>query len=48
MKKIKQILFFLLIASTILQSCSNSDDSVSTEKSSALRVFLREMNPVLS
>jgi hypothetical protein len=43
MKKIKQILFFLLIASFTLQSCSNNDDSVSTEKSSALRVFLREM-----
>lgn len=43
MNKIKQLLFLLLVVTTTLQSCSNSDDSVRAEKSSALRVFLREM-----
>lgn len=38
----KKLLFLLLFATTLLQSCSNSDD-VNTQKSSALRIFLKEM-----
>ncbi len=42
MKKIKHFLVLLLISTSLLQSCSSSDD-VNTQKSSALRIFLKEM-----
>jgi len=43
MKKIKHLLILLLISSTILQSCSTSEDATDPQKSSALRIFLKEM-----
>jgi hypothetical protein len=43
MKKLKLILVLFVVSTTIFQSCSSNDDSVNTEKSTALRMFLREM-----
>jgi hypothetical protein len=43
MKKLKLILVLFAVSTVIFQSCSSNDDSVNTEKSSALRMFLREM-----
>lgn len=43
MKKLKLILVLFAVSTAIFQSCSSNDDSVNTEKSSALRMFLREM-----
>jgi hypothetical protein len=43
MKKIKHLFILLLISSTILQSCSTSEDATDPQKSSALRIFLKEM-----
>lgn len=43
MKKLKLILVLFVVSITIFQSCSSNDDSVNTEKSTALRMFLREM-----
>lgn len=43
MKKLKLILVLFAVSTAIFQSCSSNDESVNTEKSSALRIFLREM-----
>jgi hypothetical protein len=43
MKKLRLILVLFVVSTAIFQSCSSNDDSVNTEKSTALRMFLREM-----
>jgi hypothetical protein len=43
MKKIKHLLVLLLIFTTVFQSCTSSDDVADPQKSSALRIFLKEM-----
>ncbi len=43
MKKSKLILILFVVFTAIFQSCSSNDDSLNTEKSTALRMFLREM-----
>ena len=43
MKKLKLILTLFAVLALIFQSCSSNEDSLEIEKSSALRMFLREM-----
>jgi hypothetical protein len=43
MKKIKYLLLFISIFASVFQSCSNSEDTIATQKSSALRIFLNEI-----
>jgi hypothetical protein len=43
MKKLKLILILFAVSALIFQSCSSNEDSLEIEKSSALRMFLREM-----
>jgi hypothetical protein len=43
MKKFKHLVILLLAFSTVFQSCTSSDDVADPQKSSALRIFLKEM-----
>ena len=43
MKKLMQIFVLLLIFTTVFQSCTSSDDVADPQKSTALRIFLKEM-----
>ena len=46
MKKIKFLVLFISILSTILVSCSSSDEKIDTQKSSTLRIFLNEFKSI--
>jgi hypothetical protein len=43
MKKLKHLFILLLAFTTVFQSCTSSDDVADPQKSSALRIFLKEM-----
>lgn len=43
MKKIKFLLLFCSILTTVLVSCSSSNETIETQQSSALRIFLNEL-----
>ncbi len=43
MKKLKHLVILLLAFSTVFQSCTSSDDVADPQKSTALRIFLKEM-----
>ncbi len=46
MKNIKFLLLFISILTTLFVSCSSGDDTVETQKSSALRIYLNEFKGV--